>query len=279
VLVNEPHFLSAWLSQHRRDYEVSDGRVVWKRNPLEVLSDTYRLVDMVGDEGAAAECIWGHDRELLDTGLAFYAALAERVPAGTPWLELDARLRGPAPSFGLAPALWARVQSAHVGHQLGMEILGLVPLIGATAGFFELRLADDLTPIIPAALQEKAQQEASKKLLAPPPVSRSDEIAAAMGGVYWDREAPTLPAFVEVGMHFDKGQPLYIIEVMKMFNKVYAPFAGRIVEIFVHDNGATVRKGQPLFRIEPDEKFVAEDPAERRTRIRTNTDAYLANLL
>ncbi|MDX2165510.1 MAG: biotin/lipoyl-containing protein, partial [Deltaproteobacteria bacterium] len=279
VLVNEPHFLSAWLSQHRADYAIADGRVEWKRNPLEVLSDTYRLLDMVGDDGAAAECIWGHDRDLLDTGLAFYAALAERVPAGTPWRELDARLRGPAPSFGIEAGLWARVQAAHAGHQLGMEILGLIPLIGERAGFFALTLADDLTPVIPAALQDKAQQEASKKLLAPPPVSRSDEIAAAMGGVYWDREAPTLPPFVEVGMHFEKGQPLYIIEVMKMFNKVYAPFAGRIVEVFMHDNGATVRKGQPLFRVDPDEKVVDEDPAARTKRLRANTDAFLASLL
>lgn len=279
VLINEPHFLSAWLSQHRQDYAIAAGRVEWTRNPLAVLADTYRLLDMVGDDGAAAECIWGHDRELLDTGLAFYAGLAERIPAGTPWRELDARLRGPAPSFGIEPGLWARVQAAHAGHQLGMEILALIPLIGERARFFDLTLADDLTPIIPPVLQDKAEQEASKKLLAPPPVSRSDEIAAAMGGVYWDREAPTLPPFVEVGMHFEKGQPLYIIEVMKMFNKVYAPFAGRIVEIFVHDNGATVRKGQPLFRVDPDEKVVVEDPAARTKRIRDNTDAYLADLL
>jgi Biotin-requiring enzyme len=74
-----------------------------------------------------------------------------------------------------------------------------------------------------------------KKELAPPPQAASDEIVPAMGGTYWDREAPHLPPSVAVGAHVDKGQPLYIVEVMKMFNKVYAPFAGRVVEIFVRD--------------------------------------------
>ncbi len=118
-----------------------------------------------------------------------------------------------------------------------------------------------------------------RKALAPPPSARSDEIVAAMGGVYWNREAPTLPLFVEAGMHFAKGDALYIIEVMKMFNKVYAPFAGRVVEIFMPENGVVVRKGQPLLRIDADEKLAVEDPAARAARIRTKTDAYLASLL
>jgi len=279
LLMREPHFLSAWLSQHMRDFAIADGRVAWRRNPVEILADTYRLLDMVDGDGAAAECIWGHDRDLLDTALAFYGALNARIPAGTAWEEIDARLRGPAASFGIDAALWPQVQAAHVGHQLGMEILGLVPLLGAKADFFALRLGEDLTPLIPDTLRDAAQQDLAKKALAPPPQARSDEIVAAMGGVYWNREAPTLPLFVEAGSHFDKGQPLYIIEVMKMFNKVYAPFAGRIVEVFIPDNGASVRKGQPLFRVDPDEKVEVEDPAARTKRIRGNTDQYLTNLL
>lgn len=279
MLFREPHFLSAWLSQHRRDFTVAGGRVRWTRNPLEVLGDTYRLLDLVDDEGAAAECIWRHDRELLDTGLAFYRDLAGRVPAGTSWSDLDGALRGDKAAFGLDAALWNRVRGAHLGHQLGLEILGLLPLIGTTVAFEELRLGDDLMPVIPERLLDKALQEAMRKVLAPPPAARSDEVVAAMGGVYWNREAPTLPLFVEVGSHFEKGQPLYIIEVMKMFNKVYAPFAGRVVEVFVPDNGIVVRKGQPLFRVDPDEKLEIEEPAARAARIRTKTDAYLGQLL
>jgi len=45
------------------------------------------------------------------------------------------------------------------------------------------------------------------------------------------------------------------------------------------ENGVVVRKGQPLFRVEPDERLEVEEPAARTTRIRTKTDAYLASLL
>jgi acetyl/propionyl-CoA carboxylase alpha subunit len=279
ILFQEPHFLSAWLSQHMHDVAVVDGRVVWNRNPVEVLGDTYHLLDLVDDGGAASECIWGHDRELLETAAAFYGTLAARVPPGTSWAELDQALSGSTPRFGFDTALWERVQAAHLGHQLGLEILDLVPLLGARAGFFELRLGDDLAPVIPERLSDPALQEAMKKELAPPPEAASDEIVAAMGGTYWNREAPHLPAFVQLGEHVQKGQPLYIIEVMKMFNKVFAPFAGHVLEVFVHDNGSAVRKGQPLFRIDPDEKTAIEDPAERSRRIRANTEAYLANVL
>jgi acetyl/propionyl-CoA carboxylase alpha subunit len=279
LLFHEPHFLSAWLSQHMRDFVVDKGRVVWTRNPVEVLGETYRLLDLTDQGTAAAETIWSHDRQLLDTALAFYGRLAQHVPAGLQWAELDRRLRETAPAFGFDAPLWGRVQAAHVGHQLGLEILSIVPLLGDSAGFFELRLGDDLVPVIPDALFDPQLQEAMKKMLAPPPVARSDEVVAAMGGVYWDREAPHLPPFVEVGSHFDKGQPLYIIEVMKMFNKVYAPFSGRVVDILMPENGAVVRKGQPLLRVDPDEKVVVEDPAERAKRIRTSTDRYLTDLL
>ena len=279
LLFQEPHFLSAWLSQHMRDFTVADGRVTWKRNPVEILADTYRLLDMIDPGAPAAEVIWRHDHEMLETALAFYRGLAAHLPADLPWEEIDRALLGARPAFGIDADLWARVRASHLGHQLGLEILDFVPLIGTRAGFYDLRLGDDLTPIIPERLHDPALQEAMKKVLVPPPAARSDEIVAAMGGVYWDREAPHLPPFLHAGSHFEKGQPLYIIEVMKMFNKVYAPFSGTVTEVVMHDAGVVVRKGQTLFRVDPDEKLVVEDPAERAARIRTRTDEYLTSVL
>ena len=279
LLFAEPHHLSAWLSQHMHDFDVADGRLTWRRNPVEVLADTYQLLHMVDPDAAAAERIWSHDQALLDTARAFYGRLATHTPAGLTWPQLDARLRADAPDFGFDAGTWQRVRAAHAGHQLGLELLGVVPLLGAHVGFFDLRLRDDLEVEIPERLLDPALQDAMRKVLVPPPATRSDEIVAAMGGTYWNREAPTLPLFVEPGAHFEKGQPLYIIEVMKMFNKVYATFSGRILEVFVHDGGTVVRKGQPLFRVAPDERPLVEDPAERAGRIRVNTDRYLASLV
>ena len=117
-----------------------------------------------------------------------------------------------------------------------------------------------------------------RKVLVPPPATRADEIVAAMGGTYYAQEAPHLPAFVTKGAHFETGDPLYIIEVMKMFNKVYASFAGTIDEVLVPTSGVVVRKGQPLFKVTPDEAIVEEDPAAVQRHVRVTTDAYLAKL-
>jgi acetyl/propionyl-CoA carboxylase alpha subunit len=277
LLFQEPHFLSAWLSQHRRDFGVRDGRVGWLRNPLQVLAETYRLLNMDTAHTAAAHRIWDHDRQLLEAGLAFYEKLGTGVPQGTSWPALDAALRAAVPAFGFDAPTWARIRAAHAGHQVGLEILALLPLIGDKTGFYDLRLEDDLTVHIPDRLHDPKHQEAMRKVLVPPPATKADEIVAAMGGTYYAQEAPQLPAFVEGGSHFEKGDPLYIIEVMKMFNKVYAPFAGTITGVLV-ETGSVVRKGQPLFSIRPDEVLVEEDPGDRDRRLRANTDAYLARL-
>jgi acetyl/propionyl-CoA carboxylase alpha subunit len=276
-LFEEPHFLSAWLSQHRRDFVVRDGRVEWHRNPVEVLAETYRLVNMDVTHAAAAHRIWDHDRALLGTALDFYAKLATRVPARLSWPDLDATLAAEEPAFGFDEGTWARIRAAHAGHQLGLEILALLPLIADKVGFYDLDLADDLTVHIPERLHDPRHQDAMRKVLVPPPATKADEIVAAMGGTFYAQEAPHLPPFVTRGSHFEKGDPLYVIEVMKMFNKVPAAFAGTVLEVLV-ESGVVVRKGQPLFKIRPDEILVEEDPAERTRRVRANTEKYLERL-
>ncbi len=276
-LFDEPHFLSAWLSHHRRDFVVRDGRVEWQRNPVEVLAETYRLLDMDTAEAAPAHRIWDHDRDLLDRGLAFYQKLGARLPKGMSWPEIDSVLSASEAAFDFDEGTWARLRAAHCGHQLGLEILALLPLIGAKVGFYDLKLNDDLTVHIPERLHDPKHQDAMRKVLVPPPATKADEIVAAMGGTFYAQEAPHLPPFAEAGTHFEKGDPLYIIEVMKMFNKVHATFAGTVTEVLV-PSGVVVRKGQPLFKIRPDEIAVEEDPEDRARRVRANTDRYLERL-
>ena len=280
MLIEEPHVLSAWLSQHRLDCEVRHGRVVWKRNPVELLAETYHLLHLGDQPGEpAAHRVWDHDRQLLETALAFYASLADYVAPGTSWEDLDHRLRGTTPAFGFDDAMWTKVRAAHGGHQLGLEILAVLPMIAAKIGFYDLTLNDDLSITIPDRLLDAARQDAMRKVLAPPPATRADEIVAAMGGTYYAQEAPHLPPFVTNGAHFNLGDPLYIIEVMKMFNKVHATFAGTINEVLVKESAIVVRKGQPLFKVTPDETIEEEDPDAKEHRIRVNTDEYLAKLL
>lgn len=277
MLLDEPHHLSAWLSQHRADVAVDGGRVRWHRNPLAVLDETYRLLNLDGGEAAAAFRIWNHDAELIERGLGFYRRIEERA-GGAAWPDLDAALRAEKPSLGIDAGTWPRVRAAHAGHQLGLEALGLLALLGASVGFEDLRIDENLDVVIPERLLDPGHQDAMRRILVPPPATRADEIVASMGGTFFSREAPTFPAYVTRGAHFEKDQPLYIIEVMKMFNKIVAPFAGTIDEVLVPEDGTVVRKGQALFKVTPDERIVEVDPVEEGRRLRAATDALLERI-
>jgi biotin carboxyl carrier protein len=116
------------------------------------------------------------------------------------------------------------------------------------------------------------------KILVPPPVAASDEILAASGGMFYPREAPGMESFVAVGSHFDAGDPLYIVEVMKMFNKVYAPFAGTVKAVLIDGDGLIIKKGQPLFKIEPDEIVIEQSPEQRQKQTQARTGLFLDTL-
>jgi biotin carboxyl carrier protein len=278
-LVEEPHYLSAWLSKHRKAFTCEGDRVVWLENPVRVLAETYEQLHMFDQPGApAAHVIWTHDKEQLDSALAFYKKLEARTPAGTSFQELDRTLASAKASYGFDDDMWSKIRAAHQGYQLGLDVLSLLPLVAKKVGFYDLKVREDMTIDIPARLLEPELQAAMKRELVPPPVMKSDEIVAASGGMLYLQEAPGMPQFAEKGSHFNKGEPLYIVEVMKMFNKVLAPFSGTVDEVLVQGAGTIVQKGQPLFKVTPDEKVVVEDASVKKARIRKNTDEYLARL-
>jgi len=93
--------------------------------------------------------------------------------------------------------------------------------------------------------------------------------------MFYSCEAPGMPPFVKEGDHFEAGQPLYIVEVMKMFNKVKAPFAGTIEKVLIEEDGSIIKKGQPLFKIVADEKVTIETSEEVAARRREQTDVFL----
>ncbi len=274
-ILRQPHLLSAWLSSNKSNFEVNDRRVTWLRNPLLVLTDTYDLLHMdAGVDLPAAHRIWEQDQAVLRDGAAFYAEIQQRV-GDLSWPEVDDLLKAKKPGKGFSAERWKLVREAHLGFQLGMELYSLLPLIADKVGFFDLCVNDDLTITIPDRLFDRDHQAKMKKVLVPPPVNKADEIVAVSGGMYYAQEAPGMPCFIEEGQHFEVGDPLYIVEVMKMFNKVYAPFAGTVDKILVDTNGTIVSKGQPLFKVTPDENFIEEDPDEVKARVESNTEQYL----
>lgn len=277
-LMDEPHILSGWLSINRDCYTLIDGGISWNENPLELLADTYHYLDMDYTPGqAAAHMIWDHDHELLQQGIDFYDELNNRLNVED-WIELDTLLReGQAPE-GFDREQWDAVRGAHAGFQAGLDIIAVLPALAESSGFYDLRVNSDLTIDIPERLTERELQQRMAKVLVPPPVAKGDEILAESGGMFYSRETPAHDRYVVEGTHFDKGDPLYIVEVMKMFNKVYAPFSGTVEKVLVEEDGVIISKGQPLFKITPDEVIVEESEEERRARRRAATDAFLQSI-
>jgi len=274
-LLHNPHVLSGWLSAHQTQFSVKKGKVDWNENPVKILADTYHFLNMEQqDKAPAAYIIWDHDNEVLQDATAFYQTLDEKL--GSPaWKDLQALLAADSAPKGINKKDWADIQAAHLGYQAGCDILSLLPYIAEQCGFFDLKVNADLSIHIPEHLGKTELQEAMMKVLVPPPVANSDEILAASGGMFYSREAPGMAKFVEPGSTFKKGDPLYIVEVMKMFNKVYATFSGTIEKILIEEDGVIIKKGQPLFKITPSEKLVVETPKESTARKQKYTTAFL----
>lgn len=281
-LLADPHLLAGWLSLNRNNYRMEKGKLVWLRNPLVILEETYDYLNMQWREGVpAAEVIWSHDNLLLQNALAFYAELRERFKlTKEDFVKLNAILAKEKPQGGYDADTWEKIRQAHFAFDIGNEILGVLLLIAEHTDFHAFKVEDDLEVTIPAYLNDPDLQAAMKKVLVPPPATKADEIVTPGGGMYYGQEAPGMPPFVTEGMHFEKGQPLFILEVMKMFNKVPAPFAGTIDKILIQSgDGTIVQKGQPIFKVTPDEKFVEVDPAAVEKERRERTAEYLKMLL
>jgi acetyl-CoA carboxylase biotin carboxyl carrier protein len=74
-------------------------------------------------------------------------------------------------------------------------------------------------------------------------------IESPMVGTFYRAASPDAAPFVEEGSSVRKGQPLCIIEAMKMMNEIESPAAGRVIRILA-ENGNPIEYGQPLMIIE-----------------------------
>ncbi len=281
-LLEDPHLLSGWLSLNTKNFRIENGRVVWLRNPLGVLRETYEYLHMCyRAHKPAAEIIWDHDDELLQQGRDFSIKIRQHFGLELhEYDKLNEILHKEEPQGGFDQEMWDQIRSAHYGFEAGLEMLGMLFLIGENTKFWGMKVQDDLEVVIPDYLTDPDLQARMKKILVPPPATKADEIVAVCGGMYYGQEAPGLPPFISEGMHFEKDQPLYIIEVMKMFNTIRAQFSGTIDKIIMEGgDGTIVQKGQPLFKITPDEKFVETDPALVEKEKRERTTTYLKAVL
>jgi acetyl-CoA carboxylase biotin carboxyl carrier protein len=83
---------------------------------------------------------------------------------------------------------------------------------------------------------------AAQQLAAP---AEGHVVKAPMVGTFYRAAAPGSASFVEVGDAVQPGDPLCIIEAMKLMNEIEADQAG-IVKAILVENGQAVEYGQPL---------------------------------
>jgi acetyl-CoA carboxylase biotin carboxyl carrier protein len=74
-------------------------------------------------------------------------------------------------------------------------------------------------------------------------------IKAPMVGTVYLSPQPEAPPFAKLGDVVAAGQPLLIIEAMKVMNQIRAPRAGRLTQILVED-GAPVEYGEVVMVVE-----------------------------
>jgi len=269
-LLDCPHTLSGWLSANKDAFNIDGDKITFAENPIDILVDTYHFLNLDGEgRAAASEQIWSHDAEILDTADAFYLDAINELDVDT-WEELCAAFGSEAPA-GVDGDTWSAIQGAHRGHQSGLTLLLLLPALAHKTGFYDLCVNSDLSIFIPERLLDDEHQEAMAKALAPPPVANADEIVATSGGMFYGREAPGEPLYAEAGTTFKAGDPLFIVEVMKMFNKVNAPFDGVVDEVLVEGDGVIIKKGQPIFKVTPSERPEVLSEAEIRARREAST--------
>ena len=72
---------------------------------------------------------------------------------------------------------------------------------------------------------------------------------APLSGIFYRAATPGADPYVREGDEIAVGQPVALIEAMKVFNEVRADRPGRVVRLLV-ENGQLVRAGDPLLELE-----------------------------
>jgi acetyl-CoA carboxylase biotin carboxyl carrier protein len=101
----------------------------------------------------------------------------------------------------------------------------------------------------PPAAAAPAAAPAAAAEAAAAPAETGHVVTSPMVGTFYRSSSPGAKPLVEVGSAVKEGDPVCIIEAMKIMNEIEAGHSGTIVKVLV-ENGQPVEFGQPLFVIE-----------------------------
>lgn len=100
--------------------------------------------------------------------------------------------------------------------------------------------------VTPQQTEVRPAQAASPA--ASPAADNLTQIKSPIVGTFYRAPSPDSPPYVEKGSAVKKGQPLCVLEAMKMMNTLECEFDGVIEDILVA-NGELVEFDQPIFTI------------------------------
>jgi acetyl-CoA carboxylase biotin carboxyl carrier protein len=100
----------------------------------------------------------------------------------------------------------------------------------------------------PAMVPAAAAPAAAPAAPAAPAEPAGHAVKSPMVGTFYRSSSPGAKAFVEVGQQVKEGDPICIIEAMKIMNEIEADKSGTVTRILC-ENGQAVEYGQPLLII------------------------------
>ena len=103
-------------------------------------------------------------------------------------------------------------------------------------------------PAIAVAAPAQAAAPAAPAAPAEPEVT-AHTVKSPMVGTFYRSSSPGGKPLVDVGQTVKEGEPVCIIEAMKIMNEIEADKSGTVTRILC-ENGQAVEFGQPLFHIE-----------------------------
>jgi acetyl-CoA carboxylase biotin carboxyl carrier protein len=110
-------------------------------------------------------------------------------------------------------------------------------------------MAGHAPPPMPAPAMLAAQSSPAAAAPAAEPAETGHLVKSPMVGTFYRSSSPGGKSFVEVGSQVKEGEPVCIIEAMKIMNEIEADRTGTVTKILA-ENGQAVEFGQPLFVIE-----------------------------
>lgn len=114
-----------------------------------------------------------------------------------------------------------------------------------TEGEEKVRIVKSGRGLAEAAAVPVAQVQAMAPVAAASPEPEGQAIKSPMVGTFYRAASPEAKPFVEVGDTVKKGQPVCIIEAMKLMNEIESDADGVVKAILV-ENGQPVEYGEPL---------------------------------